>query len=65
MSSNLKHGPLDDFFSTGQTQSKTKVDISNIVVAYPSVLPHNEENNDCVVRCDPEISETHKSWPML
>ena len=62
MSSNLKRGSLDSFFSTAQKKSKTNVDIA---VVDRSVLPHNEENNDHVVRCDPDISETYESWPML
>jgi hypothetical protein len=64
MSSNLKRGPLDSFFSPGQKKSSF---ISNvdIPVAGPSVLPYYEENNDCVVRCDPNITEIHKSWPVL
>ncbi|KAL5234751.1 hypothetical protein ACI65C_002161 [Semiaphis heraclei] len=62
MSSNLKRGPLDSFFTTAQKKSKTNV---NNAVVDRFVLPHNEENDDHVVQCDPEITETHKSWPML
>ncbi|XP_025413681.1 E3 SUMO-protein ligase KIAA1586-like [Sipha flava] len=36
-----------------------------IAMMGPSVLPYYEENNDCVVRCDPNITEIHKSWPVL
>lgn len=62
MSLNLKRDLFDSFFSTRQKKSNTNVDIA---VAGPSVLTHNEENNDRVVRCDPEISKTHKNWSML
>lgn len=68
MSSNLKRGPLDSFFSPGQKKSNANVDIA---VAGPSVLPYNEENNgiedndDRVVRFDPNITEIQKSWPAL
>lgn len=43
MSSNLKRGPLDSFFSPRQKKSNSNVDIA---VAGPSVVPHNEKNND-------------------
>lgn len=64
MSSNLKRGPLDSFFSPRQKKSNSDVDIA-------VAGPYNEENNDIednddrVVGCDPNITEVHKSWPVL
>ena len=63
MSSNLKRGPLDSS-CTQEAQKKSKTNVDNTVVDR-FMLPHNKENDDHVVQCDPEISETHKSWPML
>jgi len=64
MSSNLKSGPIDNFFSPRQKKSNSNVDIA---VASPCNEENNdiEDNDDRVVGCDPNITEVHKSWPML
>jgi hypothetical protein len=54
--------PLDSFFSPGQKKINSNVDIT---VAGSLVLPYNEENNDRIVQCDPNITKICKSWPML